>query len=111
LDNAYFDFSLAAMEIVPRADGARKFAHILHFRCPNCGKRIKAVRANESMSREHIARLMFQPRCACGWSGQLAGFNAIQHAVECWNGQSADNSAAPDNPVEPRRKPAIRQRP
>ena len=99
------------MEIVPRADGARKFAHILHFRCPNCGKRIKAVRANESMSREHIARLIFQPSCACGWSGQLAGFNAIQHAVECWNGQSADNSAASDNPVEPRCKPAIRQTP
>jgi predicted RNA-binding Zn-ribbon protein involved in translation (DUF1610 family) len=100
------------MEIVPRADGARKFAHILHFRCPSCGKRMKTVRANESMSREHIARLIFQP--SCGWSGQLAGLNAIQHAVECWNGQSADTpgtAAVPENPVEPLPKPAIRQTP
>ena len=102
------------METVPRTNGARKFAHILHFRCPSCGKRMKTVRANESMSREHIARLIFQPSCACGWSGQLAGLNAIQHSVECWNGQSTDNPgtpAVPENPIEPLPKPAIRQTP
>jgi predicted RNA-binding Zn-ribbon protein involved in translation (DUF1610 family) len=62
----------------------RKFAHILLFKCPSCGKRIKTVRCNENMSREHIARLIFQPTCACGWSGSMAGFNALQHSVECW---------------------------
>jgi len=31
--------------VVPSPDGARKFAHILHFRCPNCANAIQAVRA------------------------------------------------------------------
>lgn len=62
----------------------RKFAHTLLFKCPSCGKRIKTVRCNENMSREHIARLIFQPSCPCGWTGSMAGFNAVQHSVECW---------------------------
>jgi hypothetical protein len=98
------------MESVPHPDSRRKFAHILHFRCPSCGKRIKTIRANESMSREHIARLIFQPTCPCGWSGRVAGFNAIQHAVECWTGQSSDTPAVPE-PSETQPKPAIRQTP
>jgi hypothetical protein len=98
------------MESVPRREGARKFAHILYFRCPGCGKRIKAVRANESMSREHIARLIFQPTCACGWSGRVAGFSAIQHAVECWTGQSTDNGIVSDS-VENQPKRGIQRTP
>lgn len=92
------------MNSVPRPDAVRKFAHILHFKCPKCGKRMKAVRANESMSREHIARLIFHPTCSCGWTGQLAGFNAIQHAVECWTGQTTENPAVHDA-VETQPKP------
>jgi hypothetical protein len=105
-----FGAILLAMESVPRTDGARKFAHILYFRCPNCGKRIKAIRANESMSREHIARMIFHPSCACGWSGQLAGLNALQHAVECWTGQVTDTRSVPD-PLEAPSTPTIRQTP
>jgi len=75
----------------------RKFAHILLFRCPSCGGRIKTVRCNENMSREHIARLIFQPACPCGWTGSMAGFNAEQHLVECWVEERFSGTAAIDS--------------
>jgi hypothetical protein len=60
----------------------QQFAHVLRFNCPRCSKSISAVRFSENMSREAIAPLMFQQRCECGWSGQLAGLSATRHAVK-----------------------------
>jgi predicted RNA-binding Zn-ribbon protein involved in translation (DUF1610 family) len=90
---------LYAMEAASNhaASSPRKFAHILHFKCPKCGKRIRTVRSNENMSREHIARLIFQPTCACGWSGSMAGFTAVQHSVECWVEERFAGSTLPDS--------------
>jgi len=60
---------------------ARKFLHVLRFKCPKCGESINATRSTEHMSREQGAGLIFEPACKCGWSGKLPGFMALRHSV------------------------------
>jgi predicted RNA-binding Zn-ribbon protein involved in translation (DUF1610 family) len=73
----------------------QKFAHVLRFKCPNCGKSITAVRCSEKMSREKIAPLLFQQACGCGWSGKLAGLAATRHSVEFWPDAARGDSQTP----------------
>jgi len=40
---------------------ARKFLHVLRFKCPKCGESINATRSTEHMSREQGAGLIFEP--------------------------------------------------
>jgi hypothetical protein len=62
----------------------RSFAHILLFKCAQCGGPVAAACSSKELDREHVAARLFRQACRCGWSGNLGGLTAVQHWVECW---------------------------
>jgi hypothetical protein len=62
----------------------RSFAHILLFRCGDCGGPVTVSCSSKELEREHVATRLFKQVCRCGWWASSSGLTAIRHWVECW---------------------------
>jgi hypothetical protein len=61
------------------------YAHFFLFVCPECRNYLASVCASPESSLEIADAHVFGLRCACHWTGQLAGFTALRHWVELGN--------------------------
>ena len=60
------------------------FAHVLLFACPKCGIPLASACASTENNLEEADAHYFNPHCPCGWTGKVAGVEALQHWVEQW---------------------------
>jgi hypothetical protein len=60
------------------------FAHVLLFACPKCGIPLASACASTEKNLEAADARYFDPYCPCGWTGKVAGVEALQHWVEPW---------------------------
>ena len=67
-----------------KLETAARFAHVLLFECPQCGRPLASACASIAESLEQADAHWFSPHCHCGWSGNVIGLVAIKHWVEPW---------------------------
>jgi len=60
------------------------FAHVLLFACPLCNRPLASACASAKRSLEEADAHYFNPHCHCGWSGPVAGLEAVTHWVHAW---------------------------
>jgi hypothetical protein len=63
---------------------AAQFAHVLLFRCPQCGSPLASACASRKRNLEQAEAHWFKPHCHCGWTGDVIGVIAVKHWVEAW---------------------------
>jgi hypothetical protein len=61
-----------------------RFAHVLLFGCPLCGRPLASACFNTKQSLEEADAHWFNPHCVCGWTGDVTGMLAVRHWVEPW---------------------------
>lgn len=66
-------------------NSVRQFAHVILFRCPNCGRPLASACASERRNLEVADAHFFNPHCFCGWTGAVAGLEGVRHWVEPWS--------------------------
>jgi hypothetical protein len=64
---------------------SQRFAHVLLFRCPDCGSPISLALATGERNMEQVDSRSFALQCNCGWIGNLIGLAARKHWVETWS--------------------------
>lgn len=64
-----------------------QYAHVLLFGCPQCDRPLVATCISEKKSLEMAEAKRFNPKCHCGWTGDMAGVTALKHWVEPWHAQ------------------------
>jgi hypothetical protein len=63
---------------------ADQFAHVLLFSCPGCGSPLASACASSKRNLEQAEAHWFNPRCHCGWTGDVIGVTSVKHWVEPW---------------------------
>jgi hypothetical protein len=63
---------------------AEHFAHVLLFACPQCDRPLASACASTKGNLEEADAHFFNPHCHCGWTGPVAGMEAVKHFVEPW---------------------------
>jgi hypothetical protein len=73
------------------------FAHILLFACPQCARPLASACASSKHNLEEADAHFFNPHCPCGWTGAVAGMEAVKHFVEPWRAFTPEVGAARKN--------------
>ena len=60
------------------------YAHVLLFACPKCATPLASACASTHKNLEVADAHWFNPRCHCGWAGEVIGVQAVRHWVESW---------------------------
>jgi hypothetical protein len=58
-------------------------AHFFLFLCPECRNYLASVCSSSQCNLEPADAHIFGLHCYCGWAGELPGFAALRHWVEC----------------------------
>lgn len=58
------------------------YAHLLLFRCKQCGRPRPIRVMSEACNLENIDGELFEVRCECGWLERLLGVEAATHSVD-----------------------------
>ena len=70
------------------------FAHVLLFACPECERPLASACASGKKNLEEADAHFFNPHCHCGWSGPVAGMEAVKHWVQAWREFKPEAGAA-----------------
>jgi hypothetical protein len=70
------------------------YAHFFLFVCPACRNCLASVCSSSQCNLEPADAHIFDLQCYCGWAGELPGFAALRHWVQC--GKYLDLRGAPD---------------
>jgi hypothetical protein len=70
------------------------FAHVMLFACPQCQRPLASACASSKKNLEEADAHFFNPHCHCGWTGPVAGMEAVKHWVHSWRGFEAQVGAA-----------------
>ena len=62
---------------------AALYAHFFLLVCPACRNYLESVCSSAQRNVEPADAHIFGLHCYCGWAGELAGFSALRHWVEC----------------------------
>jgi len=70
------------------------FAHVLLFACPLCERPLASACASTTKNLEGADAHFFNPHCHCGWTGSVAGMEAVKHWVQAWRTYATEVGAA-----------------
>jgi len=65
-------------------EALEQFAHVLLFACPECRRPLASACFTSKRSLEEADGRFFNPHCHCGWTGAVAGLQAVRHWVHPW---------------------------
>jgi DNA-directed RNA polymerase subunit N (RpoN/RPB10) len=70
-------------------ESGSKFAHLLLFRCPECGEPIATACASYFANLEEVDARQFSAHCSdCDKAFDMLGIQAVRHWVDPWDSDS-----------------------